>query len=104
MAEREKCLIIGASGGIGRQLAALLGAKGWELVLGGRRAEPLQAIAAEVGGTTVALDAADFAAVEGAFSDHPGITAAVNLAGSILLKPAHTTSAEEFDQIGRAHV
>jgi NAD(P)-dependent dehydrogenase (short-subunit alcohol dehydrogenase family) len=32
------------------------------------------------------------------FQSHPGITAAVNLAGSILLKPAHMTAAQEFEE------
>ena len=43
------------------------------------------------------MDARDFDAVDALFQAHPGITGAVNLAGSILLKPAHLTSAQDFD-------
>jgi NAD(P)-dependent dehydrogenase (short-subunit alcohol dehydrogenase family) len=91
-----KCLIIGAAGGIGRELAATLHAQGWELILAGRNLSPLEPLAAEFSATVRALDASDFAAVDSLFADHPGITAAANLAGSILLKPAHLTSEVEF--------
>lgn len=91
-----KCLIIGAAGGIGRELAATLHARGYELILAGRTLASLEPIAAEFNATARALDATDFAAVESLFADHPGITAAANLAGSILLKPAHLTSEAEF--------
>jgi NAD(P)-dependent dehydrogenase (short-subunit alcohol dehydrogenase family) len=50
-----------------------------------------------MGGTVAVLDAADFEAMTVVFSQYPGITAAVNLAGSILLKPAHATSSDEFE-------
>ena len=93
-----KCLIIGAAGGIGRELAATLHAQGWELILAGRNLSPLEPLAAEFSATVRALDASDFAAVDSLFGDHPGITAAANLAGSILLKPAHLTSEAEFTE------
>ncbi len=44
------------------------------------------------------MDASQFEAVDAAFASRPDITSVVNLAGSILLKPAHSTSAEDFDQ------
>lgn len=92
----RKCLIIGAAGGIGRELATTLHAQGWDLILAGRTPASLEPLAAEFNATVRALDAGDFAAVETLFADHPGITAAANLAGSILLKPAHLTSEAEF--------
>ncbi len=95
----HKCLLIGAAGGIGRALTHLLAARGWELLLAGRSPEPVDALAADVGGKAITLDAADFGAVSQVFAENPGITAAANLAGSIFLKPAHATSAEEFDDV-----
>ena len=95
---QKKCLVIGAAGGIGRCLVRRLADAGWELVLAGRRAEPLQSLAQQVGGQSVSLDASDFAAVEQVMKDHPGINAAVNLAGSILLKPSSSTTRDDFDQ------
>ena len=97
--ENQKCLVIGSAGGIGRALTHLLAAHGWELVLAGRSAESVSTLAADVGGEAAALDATDFDAVSRVFAEHPGITAAANLAGSILLKPAHSTSSKEFDEV-----
>lgn len=110
-AAHRTCLIIGAGGGIGSCLARRLAADGWRLVLAGRRLEPLDALATELnasvasGGTaaqitTVQVDARDWDAVDAVFAagaGDGGITAAVNLAGSILLKPAHSTSLQDFD-------
>ncbi|NQW05562.1 MAG: SDR family oxidoreductase [Acidobacteria bacterium] len=92
------CLIIGAAGGIGRRLVELLHRDGWSLVLAGRTPDSLTEVAATCGATTACVDARDFDAVDALFQAHPGITGAVNLAGSILLKPAHLTSAQDFDE------
>lgn len=58
----------------------------------------LDEVAAMCGGQTACFDARDFDAVDAVFQAHPGITGAVNLAGSILLKPAHMTTTQEFDE------
>lgn len=97
---QRTCLIIGGAGGIGSCLARRLAADGWRLILAGRRLEPLEALATEIGVTSAQVDARDFDAVDALFAKHAGeggITAAVNLAGSILLKPAHSTSLQDFD-------
>lgn len=96
-------LIIGAAGGIGSALCRHLSAGGAQLVLAGRDVARLSALAETVGGDTVSIDARDFAsvgaAVDGVVARHGRIDGAVNLAGSILLKPAHATSAEEWDDV-----
>lgn len=46
---------------------------------------------------TTPFDATDVAAVEAGFRGLPPLDAAVNLAGSILLKPAHLTSEVDFE-------
>ncbi len=97
MANRT-CLVIGAAGGIGRRLVELLHRDGWSLVLAGRTRDSLTDVAAAFAAQTACVDARDFDAVEGLFQTHPGITGAVNLAGSILLKPAHLTTAQDFDE------
>lgn len=101
-ATQPTCLIIGAGGGIGSCLARRLAADGWRLVLAGRRVEPLDALAGELNATaahitTAQLDARDWDTVDAVFAAIPAISAAVNLAGSILLKPAHSTSLQDFD-------
>lgn len=96
-------LIIGAAGGIGSALCRLLAAGSAKLVLAGRDLPRLTALAETVGGEVVTVDARDFAAVstavDGVIARHGRIDGAVNLAGSILLKPAHATSADEWDDV-----
>jgi NAD(P)-dependent dehydrogenase (short-subunit alcohol dehydrogenase family) len=97
MTDRQ-CLVFGAAGGIGRRLVELLHRDGWSLVLAGRSPDALNEVAATCRGQTAVVDARDFDAVDAVFQSHPGITGAVNLAGSILLKPAHLTTALEFEE------
>lgn len=92
------CLIIGARGGIGRALTQELHTSGWSLVLAGRSEGPLRDLARACNARWVRLDAQGFDAVDAVFQEHPGITAAVNLAGSILLRPAHLTSETDFEE------
>lgn len=100
MTTDQTCIVIGAGGGIGRALCGILANRGWSLVLAGRDPERLQAVAQEVGDAAAAteqIDASDFDAVRALFENHPNPSGAVNLAGSILLSPAHSTSRADFD-------
>jgi NAD(P)-dependent dehydrogenase (short-subunit alcohol dehydrogenase family) len=98
MNDSKTCLIIGATGGIGRALASRLQGGGWQLILAGRKPDALRELADPMGMAHATVDARDFDAVDQLFATHTGITAAVNLAGSILLKPAHSTSAREYEE------
>lgn len=102
MSDDRTCIVIGAGGGIGRALCGMLADRGWKLVLAGRDAGRLDATASDLGESVIAaetLDASDFDAVGGLFDRYPGPSGAVNLAGSILLKPAHSTSRADFDSV-----
>lgn len=92
--------LIGATGGLGEPLARRLAADGARLVLGARSAEPLRALADDLGATAHPLDATQYdevqAFVEAAVEAHGRLDGIANLAGSILLKPAHLTSGDEF--------
>jgi NAD(P)-dependent dehydrogenase (short-subunit alcohol dehydrogenase family) len=96
-------LVVGAAGGIGEVLCRRLATQGVRLVLAGRNEEKLTALAAAIGGEVLALDARNFDAVndavKGVVDRHGRLDGAVNLAGSIVLKPAHGTSADEWNDI-----
>lgn len=95
--------VVGAAGGIGSALCRRLQKRGATLVLAGRDARRLEALAEEVHGEVSPLDARDLGAVNDAIArtveKHGRLDGAVNLAGSILLKPAHLTSADEWDDV-----
>ncbi len=93
-------LIIGATGGIGSELSRRLVQQGHRLLLCGRQAEPLESLGGELQQPTQLVDAREWdqveAAVQRAVELHGQLDGAVNLAGSVLLKPAHLTSFQEW--------
>lgn len=93
-------LIIGASGGIGSELARRLVASGNQVLLGGRQETHLADLSKELQQPFMVADARDWnqtaAAVSQAVERFGRLDGAVNLAGSLLLKPAHLTSMEDW--------
>ena len=93
-------VIVGGSGGIGSAVAHRLAAKNYRLVLAARDPERLHAVAGQTNAQTIPLDARDSAAVEAMLqsvnASHGRIDGLVNCAGSILLKPAHLITDQEF--------
>jgi NAD(P)-dependent dehydrogenase (short-subunit alcohol dehydrogenase family) len=93
-------VIVGGAGGIGSAVARRLATQGGRLVLAGRKVEQLEGIAAETGAEKFPLDARDSAAVDAMLqsvvASHGRVDGVVNCAGSILLKPAHLISDQEF--------
>ena len=65
--EGRHALITGGGTGIGAATARMLAAKGARVSLLGRRREPLDAVAAEIGGTAIACDLTERAAMAAAF-------------------------------------
>ena len=98
--------IIGGAGGVGSALARRL-AGSHQLLLGGRREEPLAELAGELGCRFATLDAAEFDATEDFLrlaAEAGPLAAAVNCAGSLLLKPAHLTTATDLEETIRANL
>ena len=96
-------LVLGAAGGIGSALSRRLASERVKLVVAGRDAVRLEAIAAETGATPFVLDATRPAEVEAAAAKAVELDGRLdglaNCVGSILLKPAHLTSEEEWDAV-----
>ncbi|MEZ5352959.1 MAG: SDR family oxidoreductase [Bryobacteraceae bacterium] len=91
-----KVLVIGATGGIGSAVARRLAKRGAEVVVAARNPERLAALGEEIDARCVAVDAADFEALEAATAPLAPLDGLVNCAGSLLLKPAHLTPEREF--------
>ena len=94
-------VILGATGGIGSEVSRRLAEGGARLVLGARSEEPLKELAGELGADAYPLDATRYEDVQGivdhATEAHGRLDGLVNCVGSILIKPAHLTSVEEFE-------
>ena len=93
-------LIFGATGGVGAALARRLATAGTPLFLTARREEPLAALAAELGAAYATSDATDWAEIDRvadlARERFGSIGGMANCVGSLILKPAHLTKFEEF--------
>ena len=93
-------LIVGAAGGIGKALSRRLAADGYRLLLMGRTELGLRDLASELSMDYFVGDARDWDTLEQATKKlieiSGSIYGAVNLAGSIVLKPAHLTSESDF--------
>ncbi len=93
-------LIIGATGAAGRATTHRLAEAGATLAIAGRDADALRSLSEETGASVHTLDARDISAVgsvvEAVIEEHGRLDGVANLAGSVLLKPAHLTTPEEF--------
>ncbi len=93
-------IILGATGGIGSEVVNRLSARGCNLVLAARNETNLSLLATRTGAMAIPTDATDpdqvQALVQQTVQHFGRIDAVVNCVGSILLKPAHLTSIDEY--------
>lgn len=94
-------VITGAGGGIGSTLAAHLHACGAKLILGGRDMAKLEGIASRTGSVAMPHDGSDFSSAEKlvatAIEKYGRIDGAICCSGSVILKPAHLTTQQEYE-------
>jgi len=92
--------IAGGTGGIGSEVARRLRVEGLEVVLAARNEARLEERAREIGTRAVPMDATRPESVAGGFDaaseEGRPLLGVVNCIGTILLKPAHLTSDEEW--------
>lgn len=92
--------VVGAGGGIGSELTRILTESGAKVLACGRDESKLAVLAAATGCRYRVLDATQVEQVEAAFSEAKTewgrFDGAANCAGSLLLKPGHLTTPQEF--------
>ncbi|APT91640.1 hypothetical protein CPHO_00390 [Corynebacterium phocae] len=89
-------VVTGASSGIGEATARALAKDGWHVVVAARRAERLEKLAAEIGGTAIELDVTSDASVA-QLADLPRVDLLVNNAGGAKgLEPLAETTVEDW--------
>jgi NAD(P)-dependent dehydrogenase (short-subunit alcohol dehydrogenase family) len=92
--------IIGATGTIGSALSRRLVKSGRSLLLLGRNLEKLELLGSELNQAFSVVDLHDSQGLEESLREHSGeIDGIVNCVGSLLLKPAHMTSDDEFREV-----
>lgn len=93
-------LVSGATGSIGSRLARRLVDDGTNVFLAGRDRERLNALSLELDCPSGVIDASDPGSFDRCFEEAAStfkeITGVANCIGSILLKPAHATTDDEF--------
>jgi NADP-dependent 3-hydroxy acid dehydrogenase YdfG len=79
--EQPVAVVTGASAGIGAATARTLAAQGFHVVAAARRADRINALAAEIGGTAVVADVTDGAAVDALAAQLDRVDVLINNAG-----------------------
>ena len=98
--EQQTYIILGGTGSIGSAVVRQLAVAGANLVVGARDFNKASQIAEECQGDAHQVEADDSASIEACvkatLERHGKITGVANCIGSVLLKPAHMTSDEEW--------
>jgi NADP-dependent 3-hydroxy acid dehydrogenase YdfG len=105
VARMRTAAITGASSGIGAATSRALAGEGYRTVLGARRLDRIEELAAEIGGEAIELDVTDPASVERFVAALPACDVLVNNAGGALgLDPVHEADEEQWLRMYEANV
>jgi len=101
-------LVIGANGGVGCDLAMRLLKRGAKVIVAGRDQDKISALAESLNSKYFLCDATNFKhmqdCVEFARTAYGRLDGVANCVGSILLKPAHLTTEEEWQSVITANL
>jgi 3-oxoacyl-[acyl-carrier protein] reductase len=99
--QRPVYVVLGATGAIGSELSRQLASSGANIVLGGRNRETLEDLAHEFDCPSHTIEAHESASIQqciqSAAETYGRIDGIVNCIGSVLLKAAHMTSEDEWN-------
>jgi NADP-dependent 3-hydroxy acid dehydrogenase YdfG len=98
-------VITGASSGIGAATARAMADTGFQVVLGARRLERLEALAGEIGGRAIPLDVTEPESVAAFAAEIPACEVLVNNAGGALgLEPVREADEDQWRSMYEANV
>jgi NADP-dependent 3-hydroxy acid dehydrogenase YdfG len=101
----KRAVVTGASSGIGAATAARLSRQGFDVVIGARRMDRLQDVAASIGATALPLDVTDTSSVAGFAEAVGACNVLVNNAGGALgLEPVAEADEEQWRWMYDANV
>jgi len=105
MTSKPIAVVTGASSGIGAATAQHLAQAGYDLVLGARRMDKLQAVAERLGARAITLDVTDAASVAAFCEQVPAVNVLVNNAGGALgLEPIAEAEDEKWRTMFESNV
>ena len=105
MTNKPIAIVTGASSGIGAATAKHLAQAGYDLVLGARRMDKLQAVAEPLGARAITLDVTDAASVAAFCEQVPTVNILVNNAGGALgLEPIAEAEDEKWRTMFESNV
>jgi 3-oxoacyl-[acyl-carrier protein] reductase len=106
--KQRKYMIFGITGGIGTSLGLKLKQQAHHVYGFGRDADRLQGVTSEACDGTQVVDMQDWQAVRSSIAkskeEMDGLDGVAVCIGSLLLKPAHLTSQEEWNDVMHTHV
>ncbi len=109
ISDSETIIVFGATGGIGSSLCRRLASRGTRLIIAGRSTGDLHVQGASLPGSIAVIADATVqsdvdAVLERAVREFGRVDGVVNCVGSLLLKPAHLTTTDDWESVIRTNL